>query len=302
MRQIINNAKYTWVDIAEPKDEDIEFLKNKFNIHPLTASAIIPAIHYPDLDQFKNYLFIILHYPHYTEKGEIKIREFDFIAGQNYLITSRQEEIAPLRQIFDSYNSGSAPKSDHMNDAPYILYLILSTFLKEILTKINAIVKEIDELEARIFSGDERRMVADISSLKMKVLDFWRIVEPQRMIFESLRASGVNFYGQDYRHYFVMLHRAHRRVENTLKSAKETIEALEETNHILVTVKMNEVIKVLTLFSVIFMPLTLLASVWGMNTNFLPFHRTNFDFLFIVLIMAVTLAAMLAFFRYKKWL
>jgi len=68
------------------------------------------------------------------------------------------------------------------------------------------------------------------------------------MIFESLRASGVNFYGQEYRHYFVILHRAHRRIENTLKNAKETIEALEETNHILVTVKTNEVIRVLTVF------------------------------------------------------
>lgn len=122
------------------------------------------------------------------------------------------------------------------------------------------------------------------------------------MIFESLRTTGLNFYGQDYRHYFVILHRAHRRIENTLKSAKETIEALEETNHILVTVKMNEVIKVLTLFSVIFMPLTLLASVWGMNTNFLPFHSTDFDFFFIMMIMAATLACMLAYFRYKKWL
>jgi len=302
MRQIITNANFTWVDIIEPNDEDIKYLKDKFKIHPLTASAIIPAFHYPDLDQFKNYLFIILHYPHSTDKGEIKIREFDFVAGQNFLITSRQEEIAPLRQVFENYRNTGARRADYMNSAGYILFSILNIFLKDILAKINEIVKEIDDLEARIFTGQERQMVAEISTLKMKVLDFWRIVEPQRMIFESLRTTGVNFYGQDCRHYFVILHRAHRRIENTLKSAKETIEALEETNHILVTVKMNEVIKVLTLFSVIFMPLTLLASVWGMNTNFLPFHSTNYDFLFIVLIMAVTLACMLTYFRYKKWL
>ncbi len=301
MRKIITNQNYTWVDIVGPKDEDIQYLKDKFKIHPLTASAIIPAIHYPDLDQFKNYLFIVLHYPHYTEKGEIKIREFDFITGQDYLITNCQEEIAPLRQVFESYNNGLA-KSSHSNDTAHILFLILNTFLKEVLSKINTMVKEIDELEARIFTGQERELVVEISSLKMKVLDFWRIVEPQRMIFEGLRTAGVNFYGQDYRHYFDILYRAHRRIENTLKSAKETIEALEETNHILVTVKMNEVIKVLTVFSVIFMPLTLLASIWGMNTIFLPFHHTNLDFLFIILIMAVTLAAMLSFFRYKKWL
>jgi len=302
MRQTIGRKNYAWIDITEPTEDDIKYLREKFNIHPLTASAIIPAIHYPDLDQFKNYLFMILHYPHLTDKGEIKIREFDFIAGQNYLVTSHQEEIAPLRQVFDSYNKNDLRRADYMNTAPYILFLILNTFLKNILAKINEIVKEIDSIEARLFTGDERVMLAEISSLKMKILDFWRIVEPQRMIFESLRATGTSFYGPDFRHYFVILHRAHRRIENTLKNAKETIEALEQTSHILITVRTNEVIRVLTVFSAVFMPLTFLASIWGMNTNFLPFGNTELDFLLIVIIMGAALVAMLTYFNHKKWL
>ncbi len=302
MRKTIGGKNYIWIDITQPSEDDIKYLKESFSIHPLTASAIIPALHYPDLDQFKNYISIILHYPHYTDKGEIKILEFDFIAGQNYLITSHQEDILPLRQVFDSYNRTDARRPEYMNAAPYILFLILNTFLKDVLAKINEIVKEIDGLEARIFIGQERTLLAEISSLKMKILDFWRIVEPQRMIFESLRATGTSFYGQEYRHYFVILHRAHRRIENTLKNAKETIEALEESNQILITVKTNEVIRVLTVFSAIFMPLTLLASVWGMNTNYLPFHDTDKDFALIILIMALALAGMLSYFRHKDWI
>jgi len=302
MRQTINNQNYMWIDIVEPKDEDIQYLKDKFKIHPLTTSTIIPAIHYPDLDHFKNYLFLILHYPHLSENGEIKIREFDFIAGQNYLVTSHQEEIAPLRQVFDNFNNPDARRPDYMNTAGYILFSVLNTFLKDILAKTNEIAKEIDTIESKIFTGEERKMVVEISILKMKILDFWRIVEPQRMIFESLRVTGTNFYGTEYRHYFVILHRVHRRIENTIKNAKETIEALEQTNHILVTVKTNEVMRVLTVFSVIFLPLTLLASIWGMNTNFLPFQKTEQDFLFIMAIMTVTLVSMLAYFSRKKWL
>lgn len=302
MKRTIGRKNYAWIDITQPSESDIKYLKEAFCIHPLTASAIIPAIHYPDLDQFKNYLFIILHYPHYNEKNEIKIREFDFIAGQNYLVTSHQEEIEPLRQVFDIYSNHDSHHAEYMNTAPYILFLILNTFLKDALAKINEIVKEIDSLEARIFIGQERKMLAEISSLKMKILDFWRIVEPQRMIFESLRATGTSFYGQEYRHYFVILHRAHRRIENTLKNAKETIEALEESNQILITVKTNEIIRMLTVFSAIFMPLTLLASIWGMNTNFLPFHETKFDFALIVFIMSVCLGGMLTYFRHKRWI
>lgn len=302
MKQIIGRKNYAWIDITRPSEDDIQYLKDSFSIHPLTASAIIPAIHYPDLDQFKNYLFIILHYPHLTEKGEIKIREFDFIAGLNWIVTSRQEEIAPIDQVFESYSKPDSRRADYMNNAPYILFLILNTFMKDMLSKVNDIVKEIDLVESRLFTSQTREMLAEISNLKMKVLDFWRIVEPQRMIFESLRATGTSFYGQEYRHYFVILHRAHRRIENTLKNAKETIEALEETNHILITVKTNEVIRVLTVFSAIFMPLTLVASVWGMNTNTLPFHNTKLDFVLIMVIMAAALFAMLAYFRHKKWI
>jgi len=128
MRQIISRKNYTWIDITRPSEDDIKYLKENFGIHALTANTIIPAIHYPDLDQFKNYLFVILHYPQITEKGEIKIREFDFIAGKNWLVTARQEEIAPIDQIFESYCKPDARRAEYMNSAPYILFLILNTF------------------------------------------------------------------------------------------------------------------------------------------------------------------------------
>lgn len=302
MKQTIKRPKYDWTDIDDPTEQDIDYLEENCGIHPLTANAIIPAFHYPDLDLFKDYLFIILHYPHAADNGEIKIREFDFIAGKNYLITSHREEIRPLKQAFENIKNIDPQKDDPAPDAALALIFILNTFLKEVLAKINDISQEIDSLEARIFTGQERELLRDISALKMKIIDFWRIVEPQRMIFDSLRATGTNFFGAEYRHYFVLLYQTHRRIENTLKNAKETIEALEATNHILVTVRMNEIIKVLTVFSVIFMPLTLLASIWGMNTNFLPFRETNLDFALIMLIMTVTLGGMLKFFQYKKWL
>jgi len=72
MRKTIGGKNYIWIDITQPSEDDIKYLKESFSIHPLTASAIIPALHYPDLDQFKNYISIILHYPHYTDKAKSK--------------------------------------------------------------------------------------------------------------------------------------------------------------------------------------------------------------------------------------
>lgn len=303
MKKIIKQNNLVWVDIEKPSEEDIQFLKNRFKIHSLTAKTIIPAIHYPDLDPFRNYLFLILHYPHYKDNKEIKILEFDIIAGQDFLITTHQEDIVPLRTLLDACQGSKTKKDETMSKgAGYLLFAVLSTFLKDVLEKINRVAADIDKLESGLFAGHEREMIREISTLKMQIIDIWRIVEPQRMIFESLRATGVNFFGPDYKHYFNILHRTHRRIENGLKGAKETVEALEETNQILVSLKMNEIMKILTLFSVIFMPLTLLASIWGMNTNFLPFQATNRDFEYILLIMAGTFTGMFLFFKHKKWI
>jgi magnesium transporter len=303
MKKIIKQNNFVWVDIEKPSEEDIQFLKNRFKIHSLTAKTIIPAIHYPDLDPFRNYLFLILHYPHYKENKEIKILEFDIIAGQDFLITTHQEDVLPLRTLLDACHISKAKKDETMSKgAGYLLFMILNTFLKDVLEKINSVAADIDKLESGLFAGHEREMIKEISTLKMQIIDIWRIVEPQRLIFESLRATGVNFFGPDYKHYFNILHRTHRRIENGLKGAKETVEALEETNQILVSLKMNEIMKILTLFSVIFMPLTLLASIWGMNTNFLPFQNTDRDFEYVLLIMALTFAGMFMYFKHKKWI
>ena len=303
MRNIIEYKNLIWIDIIEPNEEDIEYIKNKFRLHPLTLKTIIPSIHYPDIDVFRNYIFIILHHPHSKENGEIQIQEFDIIIGKNYLITNHYEKITPLNDIFNECSKSDIKKKEYMEKGiGFLFFTILNRFLREKLFKIDRIEGEIDLIEKEIFLEKEKEMVKKISHLKGKIIDFWRIVEPQRAVFDSLRNAGVNFFGQESKHYFSILFRTHRKIENTLRTSKEAIESLEETNHILVTLKMNEIIRILTIVSVILLPLTLLASIWGMNTNFLPFIKNPFDFWLIIGIMVLTFSGMIIYFRIKKWL
>jgi len=303
MRNVIEYKNLIWIDIIEPNEEDIEYIKNKFRLHPLTFKTIIPSIHYPDIDVFRNYIFIILHHPHLKENGEIQIQEFDIILGKNYLITNHYEKITPLNDIFDECSKSDIKKKEYMEKSiGFLFFIILNRFLKENLSKIDRIEYEIDLVEKEIFLEKEKKMVKEISHLKMKIIDFWRIIEPQRVVFNSLINIGVNFFGQEFRHYFSTLFRIHRKIENTLRTSKEAIESLEETNHILVTLKMNEIIRILTIVSVILLPLTLLASIWGMNTNFLPFNESVFDFWLIVGLMLIISSGMFLYFRMKKWL
>ncbi|MFH1401949.1 MAG: CorA family divalent cation transporter, partial [Parcubacteria group bacterium] len=162
--------------------------------------------------------------------------------------------------------------------------------------------EEVASIEKEIFIGDEEKMVKKISYLKRKIISFWRAIDPQKEIFYSLKTIGLDFFGKDCRYHFSDLFRINQRIGNSLKTYKETIESLEETIHNMINIKRTDIIKILTVFSVILMPLTLLASMWGMNTTLLPFRQFSFDFLIIMGLMAIILIGMLIYFKLKKWL
>lgn len=303
MHNIIEYKNFIWVDITEPTEEDVRYLQKNFKLHSLTLKTIIPPIHHPDLDIFKKYISIILHYPNLEKNGEMRIQELDLILGENYLITNHHRKISFLNQIFDDCLNSEVKRMEYMERGPaFLLFTTLNRFLKEKLAKIDQIEEKIEKLEEKIFLEEEKEIIKEISELKRKIIDFWRVVAPQRMIFESLRNVVEKFYSHEFGHYFSVLFRIHRRIEDALNASKETIESLEETNHIIITSKINNVIKILTIFSVILLPLTLLASIWGMNIPEMPLTSSSLGFWTVLALMAVLMGFMITFFRRKKWL
>lgn len=302
MRNIIESEKLIWVDISKPEEEDINYLKS-FNLHPVTLKNIIPFIYHPDIDIFKKYVSLTIHYPLPEDDGDTQIQELDIIFGKNFFITNHYEKILPLNDLFEQCFRHENKRKEYMDKGiPFLLFSLLNNILKEKLLIGDKLSNEIDAIEKGIFLGKEKENLKEISRLKRKIIDFWKIIEPQKAIFESLKIVGVNFFGKEFMPYFSSLSRCHRRVESVLSTSKEIAESLEETNHILVTLKLNEIIKILTIFSAVLLPLTLLASIWGMNTNFLPFSNTSIDFWMIMGIMVIVLLSMLIYFRIKKWL
>ena len=143
-------------------------------------------------------------------------------------------------------------------------------------------------------------MVREISLAKTDIIDFRRIINPQKEIFDSLMKEGVSFFGKSLSPYFSDLLGTFRRVWNALENYYEAISVLGETNQSLLSTKTNEEIKLLTIFSVIVLPLTLIASIWGMNIP-LPFQNNPFGFAILISIMGLSLLFMILYFKKKKW-
>jgi len=293
----------TWVDIQDPTQNDVDYLKENFNFHPLILGELIPPGHRPKVERYKNYLFMILYYPVYSnENQETRARELDVIVTKNVLITSHYRSILPLRNIFNGCNIKSSLRKKYMSwSAGFLLFSILSSIWKSYMIKMDRINNKVEMIENRMFKGEERKMVREISVVKMDIINFWRIIEPQVEILESLSKEGTLFFGEKFAPYFSDILGTAGRAWNSLKTFKETILALEDTNQSLLSTKTNEVIRVLTVFSVILLPLTLIASIWGMNVN-LPFSESAVGFGIILLIMLFSMFSLIFYFRKKRWM
>ena len=303
MRQIIKGPKVTWIDIQDPTKEDVEYLKERFKFHPLILGELIPPGHRPKVESHQDYLFMILYYPVYSkEKRETRPRELDIIITKNTIITSHYRSILPLKALFDSCNLYKESKKKYMSEGTgQLLFYLLSNFWKTCLTKLVQIDKRINEIEKEIFKGKEKEMVLEISLVKTDIINFWRIIEHQEQILKSLVHEGEIFFGTAISPYLLDILGTYGKSSNTLKTYKEAILALEDTNQSLLSTKMNEVIRILTVFSVIVLPLTLIASMWGMNIS-LPFEKSPIGFWIIVGMMLIATVFMFIYFKKKRWL
>jgi len=305
MRQVIKSPKFTWIDITNPDHRDVRFLKKKFGFHPLVLDELINPSPRPRVEQYKNYLFMVAFYPMYSTKTrETTMRELNIIAGKRVMVTSHYQTIPPLKNLFDSCRFHPEAKKSYISEGTgQMLYYILSSFWKNCFKKLEKIDVRINNIQKDIFAGKEKEMVLEISLVKTDIINFWRIIEPQKEVLESLSNEGLSFFGKNLLPYFSDLLGIYEQVHNNLETHKETILALEDTNQSLLSTRINEIMRILTVFSVILLPLTLIASVWGMNFPLsLPWTSSPIGFWIICGTMLVLTVSMILYFRKKKWL
>jgi len=305
MRNIVEHKGITWVDIQDPTKEDIEYLRETFQLHPVVLDQIIPPSWGTRTEQFASNLFLVLYFPIYSkERKETRPRELDIIVGSNFLITSHYNSILPVKALFDGCNLYQELKEQHMGKGVgFLLYRLLHTVLEDTGKKTAKVDRKLIFIEESIFQGREQEMLREISLAKADIINLWRIVRPQKGVFTSLRDDATGFFGGEHHTpYFAHLRNHWARIMSTIITAKETINSLEQTNSALLTDKTNKIAKILTIFAVIVFPLSLLADIFGMNTEYLPIVGLPGDFWIVTGLMLAGTVFMIAVFKRKKWL
>jgi magnesium transporter len=231
----------------------------------------------------------------------------DFILGTDYIVMVHDNKLNPVVRLFRTeertLNATSAQNSLLAKPPAFVMHKILEELFLYIYPIIDHITGEIDEIEKSIFQGKYRQMVDEILMTKRKIVNLRRIMQSHKNIIRKLidkdlaiqKNSEVKVYFED------LIDRA-KEIWQILESQNEHINALHATNESLISFRLNDIMKTLTIFSVVVFPLTLIAAIFGMNTQTMPLMNNKHGFWFIIGAMSFGTLCMFLFFKKKKWL
>jgi magnesium transporter len=299
--EIIESPGLRWINIERPRQIDLAWLQERFEFHPLDYEDVTSRNQRPKVDAYDDYLFIVLHFPRYDKQvGRLNAAELDLFIGPDFLITLPNEPLQPVEYLFERCRTSEETRESVFSRGPgYLLYKIVDDLVDAQFPMLRKIGNKLERVEEEIFEGNSAEVVRDISNVKQEIINFRKVVRPQRAAFRDLETNGARFMAEDL--YYEDITDASERVWDMLENYKEVVEALEDTNESAIAHRTNETFRVLTAISVIVLPLTLVASIWGMNVG-VPGEEDMTAFWAILGFMVILLGGMIAYFRRRGWL
>lgn len=298
----VQHKNITWIDFEDINTADLEYLQENFDVHPLALEELVAPSYQPKVVQYENCLFFSVHVPLFDiEERTTYPGELDIILTKDRLITSHRHGIYQINNFFRQLEASEAKKREYLEVSPaHLLHQVLDSLFKSCFPRLNHITDKLTHIEQQVFHGNEKEMVYEISVLKRDILNFRRTLKPQRSILESLIQKEHPFIPHTAKIYFQDLIGTNIRVWNILESQKETIEALESTNNSLLSNKLDNTMKVLTIFSAVLLPMSVYTNALAMTAT-IPFASHPNAFWIHMGIMFVIAVLTIIFFRYKRW-
>jgi magnesium transporter len=306
--KVVEQGGLRWINIERPGPVDRAWLEEHFEFHPLDYEDVLSRNQRPKIDEYEDYLFIVLYFPVFDKAvGRLNTAELDIFIGPDFLITLPNTPIPPVEYLFERCRSSDEVREALFSKgAGYLLYKIVDDSFDYCFPMLRKIGNKLERLEEDIFQGRSEEVVRDISNVKQEIINFRKIVRPERSVLRDLERTKQRYLAEDLEVYFDDIVDASERIWDMLENYKEVVEALEETNESVIAHRFNDVLRILTVFSIVFLPATLIASIWGMNVGLPgggdPATASHHVFWIIIAAMVVLLAGMITFFRRRGWL
>jgi magnesium transporter len=316
-----------WIDLAAPTEEEIMSVQSIFNFHPLCVEDCMTYSNHPKLEEFEEYVFLVTHEPEIDDQThELKRPEIDFFLGKNYLVSVHHHasqavgkahhrcETQLLHHQSSQYEKTAARTAVRDNtmfrNSDLILHTILDNIVDSYFPLIDAWDDTIEALEDRVLANKpEKKILQEILTIKRQLSAFRRTVTPQRDMMARLIHIDSKAISKISNPYFRDVYDHLLRITEMLDGHRDAMGNVLEAYYSVLSYQINEnsqvvnfVMQRLTIITTIFMPLSFIASVYGMNFENMPERTWTYGYLAVLSVMAVTAVVMMLFFRKKKWI
>lgn len=301
----IKHKDLTWTNIEHADEEALAYLKEKHNFHHLDIEDVKSENQTPKIDTYKNYLFVILHAPHWQGNTKrIVPLKVDFFIGENFLITIQNSKVKEISNFFYKCVKNRKTKKECMNNTSgFLFYHILEELFYTSRSTLNNIGKEISRVENNIFVDEEHaHVIKELAIHRRNVLNFIRIIDPQRYIIANLAHMRKTFLDENTSIYFDNVVDYLNKLCAILDTYKDTVSGLHVTVESLMMQRTNKVIGTLTAISAGLFPLTLLSGIYGMNISGLPFAREPIFVWIMFGILSLIIIIIIFLLKKKQWL
>jgi magnesium transporter len=299
---LADETNVVWVDMEEPTTADEQVLLNVFNFHPLTVEDCRENRHYPKIEEFAGYLYFIVHGVRAdTSPDHFNTIELDGFLGHNYVITYHHDSFRSINNVKQLIHTSPIACK---RGAPFLLYQILDQIVDFYSPVLDDFDERIDKLEDDIFTlkSPNNEILEEIMDLKRGVLRLRRISTKQMDVFYRMSRGEFSLVDQTMLPFYRDIYDHLIRVTDLAENYRDLISGALEAYLSVVSNRLNEIMKVLTIFSAVMLPLTFIAGVYGMNFDNMPELHSRYGYYGAWALMVVVAFSMLGFFWRRGWI
>lgn len=289
-----------WVDLEDPNEFESDTLVEIFNFHPLAVEDCISDISQPKVDDYEEYLFLAMHAVSLNSEMHLSTIELDTFLGKNYVVTFHKEPVKSVQQIREL--AGKKPEVFLGHGADLLVHAVLDHLVDNYTPVLDQYDERIDLLEEEMFNSPSKDYLALVVQMKRDIFSLRRIVGPQRDTVNFLTRNPTPFVKPKHMMYFRDVYDHLFRVYGIVEGFHEMITSILQVYFSHSSHKLNEVMKRMTVLATLTMPAVIIASVYGMNFQYMPELAWKYGYFLSLALIFLVSVVMLAWMKLKKWI
>lgn len=332
----ITHKKYSFLNVNTPSKEQIAFLHKEFGFSMLNLEDYLYKTQVPTFELYDDYSLVVLDIPSIVvpeeakkvstvekmliipniisntipfpalpkapKRKRIRIGEVDFFIGKDYLVVLHDKRTNQIDEVFELCKKDEEVREELMEKGPiYLFYRIADVLVDSSFTYVNDINETIEDIDRRLGENSSSKLIEDISITRRNIVVFETMIKPTLTIFSDLEKGKVKEFNGSMSKYWGNILDHLKKIVDRLEDNKELIQGISTSYESLLTVKTNETVRLLTIFTAILLPLTLIASIYGMNVH-LPYAKDANVFWLLLMVMGLIASVMVFIFKLRDWL